>query len=605
MTSFHNSKMACGLFSFSTPFDFSGIQGSYNLQDYEKEAAVIKGKEDHLFGVQEIGEDRDYDPLCPEYGLYDQENVAKKPVDQGEQQQQLGQATKLDYLDEFDFSSAFSTTLAFQEFPRQENIQELVKPIKEIPSSLYLSSLELLSSYGNSFKKLKMGKSSGTGNETNARGHKKLSTEEIMRVAGARYVQFSDQRYDDFSMVMHPFGHALSGLSADETKDVELVHLLLAAAEKVGYEQFERASRLLSRCEWIASERANPVQRVVYNFAEALRERIDKGTGRIISNELEAKVKNEIDHGLGTNVTSVSVHQYIPFVQVMQFTGIQAIIENVASASKIHVIDLQIRSGVQWTGLMQALAEREQRRVELLKITAVELVGNQKIEESGKRLESVAASLNLPFSFRVTYVDDMKDIKEELFKIGSDESLAVYCPLVLRTLVWRPSCLENLMRVIKNLNPVIMVVIEVEANHNSPSFGSRFIEALFFYSAFFECIDTCLAHDVELRTKTESVFYNGIRSIVAMEGDERIARSVKMEVWSAFFARFRMVELGFSDSSLYQANLVIKRFPCASSCTLDRIGKSLIVGWKGTPVHSVSAWKFSRDRGRAFAKYRF
>ena len=99
--------------------------------------------------------------------------------------------------------------------------------------------------------------------------------------------------------------------------------------------------------------------------------------------------------------------------------------------------------------------------------------------------------------------------------------------------------------------------------------------------------------------------YNGIRNIVAMEGNGRIARSVKMEVWSAFFARFRMVELGFSDSSLYQANLVIKQFPCASSCTLDRIGKSVIVGWKGTPVHSISIWKFSRDRGRAFRNYRF
>ncbi|XWS31829.1 hypothetical protein CRYUN_Cryun23aG0109700 [Craigia yunnanensis] len=599
--------MASGLFSFSTPFDFSGTQGSYNLQDYEKESAVIKGKQDHLFGVQEIEEDRDNDPLFLEYGLY-QENVAKMPEDHGEQQQELGQATKLAYLDEFNFSSVFSTNLAFQEFSRSENIQdksqELVKPI-EIPSSFQSSSLELLSNYGNGFKKLKLGKSSGTGDENKARGPKKLSTEEIMRVAGARYVQFSDLMYDDFSMVMHPFGHALSGLSDDETKDVELVHLLLAAVEKVGYEQFERASRLLSRCEWIASERGNPVQRIVYYFAEALRERIDKGTGRIVTKEFEAKLKNEIDHGLSTNVTSVSCHQYLPFAQVMQFTGIQAIIENVSSASKIHIIDLQIRSGVQWTGLMQALAEGEHRRVELLKITAVGVAGNQKIAESGKRLESVAASLNLPFSFNVVYVEDMENIKEELFKIGSDETFAVYCPLVLRTMISRPSCLENLMRVMKNLNPAIMVVIEVEANHNSPSFVSRFIEALFFHSAFFDCLDTCLGHDVELRMRIESVFYNGIRNIVAMEGNERIARSVKMEVWSAFFARFRMVELGFSDSSLYQANLVIKQFPCPSSCTLGRIGKSVIVGWKGTPVHSVSAWKFSRDRGRVFGNYRF
>ncbi|OMO82118.1 Transcription factor GRAS [Corchorus olitorius] len=557
--------MASGLFSFNTPFEFSGMEGSYNVQDYGKEAvAMFKGKQDHLFGIQEFSEGRENDQIFTEYGIYQENNVAKK----GDQERQgMGQGTKLDYLEEFNFSSVFSTNLAFQEFPRQDKShQEQVKPpIKDqiIPSSLQFSSLELLSNYGNSFKKLKLGKSNTTDeDQTNGRGRRKLSPEETMRVAGARYVQFSDQRYDDFSMVMHPFGHALSGLSDDETKDVELVHLLLAAAEKVGYEQFERASRLLSRCEWIASERGSPVQRIVYYFAEALRERIDKATGRnIMVTKLQGKkLYNEIDHG----------------------------------------------SGVQWTGLLQALAEREQRRVELLKITAVEFSGNRKLAaEAGKRLESVAASLNLPFSFNVIYVQDVKDLKEELFNIRSDESLAVNFPLVLRTMISRPSCLEILMRVIKNLNPAIMVVIEVEANHNSPSFVGRFIEALFFYSAFFDCLDTSMAEDVELRTSIESILFNGIRSIVAMEGEERITRSVKMEVWSAFFARFRMVELGFSESSLYQANLVIKQFPCAGCCTLDKVGKSVIVGWKGTPIHSVSAWKFSRDRGRVFGNYRF
>ncbi|KAK8509786.1 hypothetical protein V6N13_093634 [Hibiscus sabdariffa] len=576
-----------GLFSFNSPFDFNGIQGNFNLHGFQKDAAVIKGRHEHLFGSQE-------NPLFPE-------NVTKMIRDQAKQDQQLGPELKFDFPDEFDFNSVFSTNTAFEEFPRLGN----AKAIKEMPSSVQLSSLELLSNYGKSLKKLRSSNDGSNGDEGNERVRKKLSTEEIMRVAGARYVQFSDMRYDDFSMVMHPFGHALSGLSDDETKDVELVHLLLTAAEKVGYEQFERASRLLSRCEWIASEQANPVQRIVYYFADALRERIDKATGRFVPEESEAKFKTEIKNGLSTSIATVRIHQYVPFFQVTQFAGIQAIIENVVSASKIHIIDLQLRSGIQWTGLMQALAERELCRVELLKITAVGLAGDEKIPESGKRLESVAASFKLPFSFNAVYVRDMEDIKEELFKIGSDESLAVFCPLVLRTMISRPGCLENLMRVMKNLSPAILVVIEIEANHNSPSFVNRFIETLFFYSAFFDCLDTCLEHEAELRTEIESILRRGIQNIVATEGKCRIVRSVKKEVWSTFFARFRMVELGFSDSSLCQANMVLKQFPQGSCCTLEKIGNSVIVGWKGTPMQSVSAWKFARDRGRVFGNYRF
>ncbi|KAK8718164.1 hypothetical protein V6N13_045407 [Hibiscus sabdariffa] len=579
--------MDSGLFSFNSPFDFNGIQGNFNLHDFEKDAAVIKGKHEHLSGNQE-------NPLFPE-------NATKMIRDQAKQDQQLGRELKFDFSDEFDFNSVFSTNTGFEEFPRLEN----AKAIKEMPSSVQLSSLEILSNYGKSVKKLRSSNYGSNGDEGNERVRKKLSTEEIMRVAGARYVQFSDMRYDDFSMVMHPFGHALSGLPDDETKDVELVHLLLTAAEKVGYEQFERASRLLSRCEWIASEQANPVQRIVYYFAEALRERIDKATGRFVPEESEAKFKTEIKNGLSTSIATVRIHQYVPFFQVTQFAGIQAIIENVVSASKIHIIDLQLRSGIQWTGLMQALAERELCRVELLKITAVGLTGDEKIPESGKRLESVAASFKLPFSFNAVYVRDMEDIKEELFKIRTDESLAVFCPLVLRTMISRPSCLENLMRVMKNLNPAILVVIEIEANHNSPSFVNRFIETLFFYSAFFDCLDTCLEHEAELITEIESIFRSGIRNIVATEGKCRIVRSVTKEVWSRFFARFRMVELGFSDSSLCQANMVLKQFPRGSCCTLEKIGNSVIVGWKGTPMQSVSAWKFARDRGRVFGNYRF
>ncbi|TYG89953.1 hypothetical protein ES288_A12G143600v1 [Gossypium darwinii] len=604
MQSFKSSKMDNGLFPFSSPSDFNGIQGNYNLPDFEKDGTVIKGKHDPLFGFQEIGDDPDNDPVFPNHGLYP--NVTK--MSENQEQQQGRAATKSAFSDEYSFSSVFSGNMVFQEFSRPENM----KPIKDsnMQSSCRSSSLELLTNYGNGFKKLRFSKYVGSdgGDGTDERGgsQKKLSAEEIMRVTGARYIQLSDMRYDDFSMIMHPFGHALSGLSDDEKKDVELVHLLLTAAEKVGYEQFERASRLLSRCEWIASERASPVQRIVYYFAEGLRERIDTGMGRIIAKEPEMIFKTGIENGLNTNLISVRIHEYVPFFQVTQFMGIQAILENVASASKIHIIDLELRSGVQWTGLMQALAEREIRHVEILKITAVGFVGNEKIAETGKRLESVAASFKLPFSFIAVYVEDMEDIKEELFKIGNNESLAVFCPLVLRTMISIPTYLENLMRVMKNLNPTIVIVIEIEANHNSPSFVNRFIEALFFYSTFFDCLDTCLEHEGELRAEVESVLCNGIWNIVATEGKERVVRSVKLEVWSAFFARFRMTELGFSESSLYQGSLVIKQFPSAVSyCTLDKCGKSVIVGWKGTPVQSVSAWKFSRDRGRVFGNYRF
>lgn len=69
----------------------------------------------------------------------------------------------------------------------------------------------------------------------------------------------------------------------------------------------------------------------------------------------------------------------------------------------------------------------------------------------------------------------MKHVKEESFGTEDDEAVVIFTPLILRIMVSGPGCLENLIRVIRNLNPSMMVVVEVEANHNSPSFVNRFI----------------------------------------------------------------------------------------------------------------------------------
>lgn len=597
-------------FSF-TPFDFNEVQGGYGPleDDYEKEedAVLLKGKQqvhdqeaNHLSNFESsfYPDHKKSNRLGGELS----DLLEDLPQDQQLQdQQQKPKSNYSDILHDFDALQPPQPILQ-QEVPQLTNTSPSTRTASDdmaeaIKQTRYPSSLGLLNNYKHGFKKLRGDKFSiNIRNKTCVGGRKKLSsTEEIMRVAGARYIQFFNHYRDDYSyMPLHPYGYALSGLSEEEIKDVELAHFLLAAAEKVSYRRYVCASRLLLRCDWIASSRSNPVQRVVFYFAQALRERIEKQTGRSISRNLaeQENINTEMGHLLSTNVLFLKCYQAIPFPQVLQFAGIQTILENIGSETKVHVIDLEIRSGVQWTVLMQALAGREECSTELLKITAVGIKAcKHKTEETGKRLASVAESLNLPFLFKTAFVSDMNDIREELFEIDDDEAVIVYSSKALRTMISRPRCLENLMRVMRNLYPTMMVVVEVEANHNSPSFVNRFIEALFFYSAFFDCLETCVKQ-VDCRNAVEGVCGMAITEIVAMEGSERVTRNVKMDVWRAFFARFKMVETKLSDAALYQASLVAKQFGNGSSCTLDRNGKCLIAGWKGTPIMSLSVWKF-------------
>lgn len=470
-----------------------------------------------------------------------------------------------------------------------------------------LAPVEILKNYGKGFKKLLLpdeGKILHPVNDfglvTNNQNERKLSTTDIMKVAGTRFIQSSSSESASSGLILnHPFGFSFSGLSDGEKEDVSLAESLLACAEKVGYQQFERARFFLPQIESLSSKTGNPVKRVVHYFAEALRQRIDRETGRVsVKNMQKAEsLFNPEEDTKDLNPTLLAFIEDLPFCKISMFTCVQALIENVKDAKKIHVIDLEIRKGLQWTILMQALQSRSECPLELLKITGI-ASGNidtskQIVEETGKRLKDFAKSLNVPFSFEIVAVSDLLHLREDHFKIDSEETIAVYSQYALRNKIQQSDQLETIMRVIRTINPIVMVVTEIEANHNSKSFVTRFIEALFYFSAFFDCLEACMKGDEENRMILESKYFgHGIRNTVAEEGVERKSRNVKIDVWRAFFSRFGMVETKLSMMCLYQAELVAKRFACGNSCTFDINGECLVIGWKGTPINSVSVWKF-------------
>nr|GMD24987.1 DELLA protein RGL1-like [Ipomoea batatas] len=496
-----------------------------------------------------------------------------------------------------DFNSLFAGAKKIEHLIEDQN--QMPSPNPQVsepkPHQTPFSSacFEILKCYGRFFKDRSTLTSKTDRLDVSGAGGK-LSVAEILKLAGERYIQFFTQKADGFSAFFHPYASALSGISVDDTRDVELAHLLLTAGEEVSRRQFHIATGFISRCLWIASDSGTPVQRLAFQFAEALTERIERETGRFrgVSEERLARCRESM--ALSSNPAILASHQGLPFSQVIQFAGIQAIIERVKNARKIRLLDINIRTGIQWTILMQALAEQAHSSpIERIRLTAVGVVEREKMEECGKRLQSFADSLNLPFYFDTVFLSDLKDFREDLVQVEDEEVVAVMANIVLRTMIARPDCLDTLMRGIRRLRPAVMVVAEVEANHNSPSFINRFVEALFFYGAYFDCLEDCLDRDDPCRRIMEGLhFGEGIRNIVATEGEERFTRNVKIEVWRAYFARFSMEEMQLSDSSVYQANLVGKKFGNGNSCTLDSSGKGLIIGWKGIPIHSVSCWKF-------------
>lgn len=517
-----------------------------------------------------------------------------------QQEKQVEFFSEFNGLDDSSYDIGSSPLQFCQEIEKLESIQyqspEHTESSNESTYGFPLVSLEILKSRGSRFTQFQAEKENVSSNDmaqAKVRG-RKLSTDEILRLGGEKFIRSCSQRVDDLCLLSHQVSDPLSCLMYEETKDIELVQFLLISAEKVGQQQFDRASKLLNLCDELSSPKGNPVQRLVYYFSKALREKITAETERITSKVSVKKQSFDVKDAMMSPTPSVlSFHKHVPFSQVSQFTGVQAVVENVAEAKRVHIIELEIRSGMQCTILMQALATRCQSPLEHLKVTAIGTKSQQKIEETGKRLTSFAQSLNISFSFHLIMVADILDLNEDLFTLDAEESIAIISSYFFWTLLPWPSRLEYLMRVIRNINPCVMVISEVDSNQNSPVFVNRFIEALFLYGSLFDALEDCMHRENPNRYISESMYLNQcIRTIVATEGEERTIRHVNISVWRAFFARCGMVEKELSMSSLYQASLVLKNFACGSSCTLDRDGKGLIIGWKGAPVHSLTTWKF-------------
>lgn len=117
--------------------------------------------------------------------------------------------------------------------PLENNIQKMPQ---------YLSSLEILRNHGSRFNR---NNTINTKASSNLEQHQKMSTEGIIRVAGARYTQYSSSHWsDNFCIQTHPYGFDLNGLSEEENRDIELAQFLYVAAERVSLQQYERAKKI-------------------------------------------------------------------------------------------------------------------------------------------------------------------------------------------------------------------------------------------------------------------------------------------------------------------------------------------------------------------------
>lgn len=357
---------------------------------------------------------------------------------------------------------------------------------------------------------------------------------------------------------------------------IRLVHTLMACAEAIHQDNMNLANALLKHVGILAAAQTGAMRKVAKYFAKALARKI-----------YNVYPKDPID-------SDALLHFYeaAPYLKFAHFTANQAILAAFSGATRVHVIDFNLKQGMQWPELMQALALREEGPP-VFRLTGIGSDNMDALQEVGWQLGQFARTLGVEFEFHGIVANSFADLNAEISRLRPEkaETVAVSSVFELHRLLAHPGAIEKVLKSISSLNPKIVTVVEQEASHNSAGFLDRFNEALHYYSTMFDSLESSGVQ--ETSALAEVYLGSQICNVVACEGADRVERHEPVTRW-----RDRMKSAGFSPvhlgSDVYRrASMLLAHFTGGNGYGVQENEGCLMLGWHSRVLVATSAWRLT------------
>ncbi|XP_077247532.1 scarecrow-like protein 28 [Tasmannia lanceolata] len=138
-----------------------------------------------------------------------------------------------------------------------------------------------------------------------------------------------------------------------ENQCLELLSVLVACVESISSNNFSAISQYLSRLGELASPEGTSIHRVVAYFTEALAIRVTKVWPHIF----HVSTAREFVWAEDDVATAFRLLNHIsPIPKFLQFTSNEIMLRALEGKDRVHIIDFDIKQGLQWPSLFQSLA---------------------------------------------------------------------------------------------------------------------------------------------------------------------------------------------------------------------------------------------------------
>ncbi|CAN6340300.1 unnamed protein product [Urochloa humidicola] len=388
-------------------------------------------------------------------------------------------------------------------------------------------------------------------------------------------------------------GKVKSRAKKQQEEAIDLRALIIQCAEAIASNNQPFDRELLTKIRYHASPHGDGSQRLAIYFVDALEARI-AGNGSLMYQKLMAKRTSTTDMLKAYRLFTAAC----PFTTVAYYYSNQTIVDVSVGRQRVHIVDFGIVFGFQWPSLIQRLAKREGGPPNL-RITGIDVPEPgfhpcKKIEEAGKRLTEYAEMFNVAFQYQAV-ASRWENICIKDLNIDNDEVLIINCLHQMSNLSDETedidSARDRVLRIMKRMNPDVLIIGVTNGSYNSPFLLPRFREALFYYSSQFDMLDSTVARSHEDRILIERDLLGAdVFNVVACEGAERIEKPESYKQWQV-----RILKAGFKqlpvNQTILKSSVKKKREFYHEDFVVDEDSGWLLQGWKGRILYAVSSWK--------------